>query len=64
LPESWAVKNGILASLGAARGVIYTNESFGRYRIIFDVRHNSGKPDQRALTQGQKPLDALGAIQF
>ncbi|HEV8605820.1 MAG TPA: DUF1080 domain-containing protein [Tepidisphaeraceae bacterium] len=70
--NSWTVKDGILASLGSARGVIHTNQSFGRYRIIFDVRHQSGSPDHRAgvlifctaPTEGQKPLDALGGIQF
>jgi len=70
--DSWTMKNGILASLGAARGVIYTKQSFGRYRIVFDVRHNTGKPDHRAGVlifctapiEGEKPLDALGGIQF
>jgi len=71
-PESWTVKNGILASLGAGRGVIYTKESYGRYRVIFDVRHHTGKPDHRAgvlvfctaPAEGEKPLDALSGIQF
>src|ERR1041384_3105783 len=35
--DSWTIRNGILASVGSARGVIYTKQSFGRYRIIFDV---------------------------
>lgn len=71
-PESWTIKNNILASVGAARGVIYTKQSFGRYRVIFDVRHNTGKPDHRAgvlvfctaPADGEKPLDALAGIQF
>ena len=71
-PDSWTIKNGILASLGSSRGVIYTKQSFGRYRVIFDVRHNTGKPDHRAgvlvfctaPNADQKPLDALGGIQF
>jgi Domain of Unknown Function (DUF1080) len=70
--DSWIVKNGIVASLGAGRGVIYTNESFERYRVMFDVRHHAGKPDHRAgvlvfcsaPSGDQKPLDALGGIQF
>ena len=70
--DSWTVRNGIVASLGAARGVMYTNQSFGRYRVMFDVRHHAGKPDHRAgvlvfceaPTDGQKPLDTLGGIQF
>ena len=71
-PDSWTIKNNILASLGATRGVIYTKQSFGRYRIIFDVRHNTGKPDHRAgvlvfctaPVEAEKPLDALAGIQF
>ena len=71
-PDSWTVKNGILASLGTGRGMIYTKQSFGRYRVIFDVRHNTGKPDHRAgvlvfctpPADGDKPLDALAGIQF
>jgi hypothetical protein len=70
--DSWTIKNNILASLGSARGVIYTRQSFGRYRVIFDVRHNTGKPDHRAgvlvfctaQAEGGKPLDALAGIQF
>jgi hypothetical protein len=70
--ESWTIKNNILASVGAARGVIYTRQSFGRYRVMFDVRHNTGKPDHRAGVlvfctaglEGEKPLDALAGIQF
>src|SRR5256885_1941134 len=56
----------------AGRGVLATRESFGRYRIIFDMRHVSGSPDHQACvlvfctapTAGEKPLDALGGIQF
>lgn len=75
LAASWTVKNGVLASLGAGRGVIHTAKSFGRYRIIFDIRHaGASTPKQEhsanvlvfctAPTDGQKPLDALGGIQF
>jgi hypothetical protein len=71
-PDSWTVKNGILASLGAARGVIHTRQSYGRYRVIFDVRHHAGKPDHRAgvlvfctpPADGEKPSDTLSGIQF
>ncbi|HSV16626.1 MAG TPA: family 16 glycoside hydrolase, partial [Tepidisphaeraceae bacterium] len=60
------------ASVGAGRGVIYTAKSFGRYRIVFDIRHVSGNPDHQACvlvfctapTPGVKPPDALGGIQF
>jgi hypothetical protein len=70
--DTWTVKNGILASLGASRGVIYTNASFDRYRVIFDIRHVSGNPDHRAAAlvfctapeEDKKPLDALAGIQF
>jgi len=52
--------------------VIYTEKSFDRYRVIFDVRHVSGNPDHRAAVlvfctppaTDEKPLDALGGIQF
>jgi hypothetical protein len=72
-PENaWIVKNGALASTGAGRGVLATKQSFGKYRIIFDMRHVSGSPDHQACvlvfctapTEGEKPLDALGGIQF
>jgi len=68
----WTVKDGVIASQGAGRGVIYTTGQYDRYRIVFDVRHVSGKPDHRAAvlvfctapTEGEKPADALGGIQF
>ncbi|MEA2707595.1 MAG: hypothetical protein QOF78_196 [Phycisphaerales bacterium] len=75
-PDSWIVKNGLLASLGAARGVIYTTNEYDRYRIIFDVRHVSGKPDHRAgvlvfcdastvtPAEGEKPTTTLNGVQF
>lgn len=73
IPEnSWTVKNGAIASLGAGRGVLYTANSYDRYRIIFDIRHVSGNKDHQACvlvfctapTEGEKPMDALGGIQF
>ena len=75
-PDSWTVKNGVLASLGAARGVIYTPREYGRYRVIFDVRHVSGKPDHRAgvlvfcdaasvtPAEGERPTTTLNGIQL
>src|SRR4051794_35899498 len=76
IPEnSWQVKDGSISSLGSGRGVIYTANSYDRYRIIFDVRHVGivpGQKDHRAGVlvfcsmpkDGEKPLDALGGIQF
>jgi hypothetical protein len=69
---AWFVRDGILSSSGAGRGVIYTSKSYDRYRVIFDARHVWGSPDHRAgvlvfctePTVGEKPLDALGGIQF
>jgi enterochelin esterase-like enzyme len=70
--DSWTVKDGKIASLGVGRGVMYTANSYGNYRIIFDVRHVSGNPDHSACVlffgvapaAGEKPPDALGAEQF
>ena len=71
-PDSWSVKNGAIASRGVGRGVIYTAQSYGRYRIAFDMRHISGNKDHQACVlvfcttpkEGEKPMDALGGIQF
>ena len=70
--NTWTVKDGVIASLGAGRGVIYTANQYDRYRIIFDVRHVWGQPDHRAgvlvfcaaPNEGEKALDALAGIQF
>ena len=70
--NAWTVKDGAMASLGAGRGVIYTEREYTNYRLIFTIRHVTGKPDHQAcvLIYGTKPpvgekgLDALGAIQF
>lgn len=70
--ESWIVKDGVMASTGGGRGVIYTENDYTHYRLIFTMRHVSGKPDHApcVLVFGQRPpagergLDALGAIQF
>ncbi len=73
IPEnSWIATNGAMASLGLARGVIYTANDYGHYRLMFTMRHVSGNKDHQACVlvfctrprPGQKPLDALGGIQF
>jgi hypothetical protein len=73
---AWRARDGILESLGAGRGVIYTKKSFpNRYRVIFDVRHRGALPgkDHQAgvlvfctpVNDGEKPVnDALAGIQF
>lgn len=71
-PDSWTVTNGVMASLGIARGVIYTTNDFTHYRLTFTMRHISGNKDHQPCflifctrpVEGEKPLDALGGIQF
>lgn len=71
-PDAWMVKDGAMASKGSGRGVIYTANDYGSFRLIFTMRHLSGKPDHQAAVlffctrpvPGQKQLDALGGIQF
>lgn len=68
----WIVKDGVMASTGSGRGVIYTAQDYTNYRLIYDVRHVSGYPDHQAGVlffckrpdQDGAPLDALGGIQF
>jgi hypothetical protein len=68
----WMVKDGVIASTGAGRGVIYTANNYKRYRLMLTMRHVSGKPDHPACVlifctrpqPGEMPLDALGGIQF
>jgi hypothetical protein len=68
----WAVKDGAMTSTGTGRGVIYTAKDYSRYRLMFTMRHVSGSPDHQACVlifssrpqPGEKPLDALGGIQF
>lgn len=75
--DSWTVKgfgteNCRMASTGAGRGVIYTKGDYSHYRLLFQMRHVSGDPDHQACVlifctrpkEGEKPLDALGGIQF
>jgi hypothetical protein len=73
---AWVVKDGAMASTGAGRGVIYTQEDYGYYRLVFQVRQISGnhvpgmlifchRPATRGdLAEAQAGIDALGAIQF
>lgn len=71
-PNSWTVTNGAMASLGVGRGVIYTAQDYRHYRLMFTMRHVYGNKDHQACilifctrpAPGQKPLDALGGIQF
>src|SRR5579859_3891546 len=47
-PDSWAATNGVMASLGVGRGVIYTANDYTRYRLTFTMRHLSGNKDHQA----------------
>jgi Domain of Unknown Function (DUF1080) len=68
----WIVKDGAMCSTGVGRGVIYTEKDYGRFRLTFTMRHVSGNPDHQAGVLifcsrpplNEKPLDALGGIQF
>jgi hypothetical protein len=70
--DTWTVKDGIIASRGVGRGVMYTVNQYGNYRIIFDIRHVSGNPDHHACVlffgsapaPGEKTPDALNAVQI
>ena len=70
--NSWEVTNGVIASLGKGRGVLYTTNQYDHYRLMFTVRHVSGIHDHKpgvlffctAPTEGEKPADALAGIQF
>jgi 3-keto-disaccharide hydrolase len=70
--NGWTVMDGAIASTGAGRGTLYTKEDFSHFRLTFLMRHVSGKPDHQACVLifcrrpkvGEKPLDALGGIQF
>jgi len=71
LSTVWAVKDGAMASLGAGRGVLYTQKDYTRFRLVFTMRHVSGKPDHQACVlifctppAGGTALDALGGIQL
>jgi hypothetical protein len=68
----WVAKDGAIASTGAGRGVLYTANDYGRFRLMFTMRHVSGNPDHQACVlvfctrpqPNEIPLDALGGIQF
>jgi len=68
----WVAKNGAMASTGSGRGVIYTVRDYGRFRLLFTMRHVSGDPDHQACvlifctrpSPDEVPLDALAGIQF
>ena len=68
----WVARDGAMASIGTGRGVIYTTKDYSRYRLMFTMRHVSGKPEHQACVlifctrppAEEKPLDALGGIQF
>ena len=70
--NAWTIKDGAMASLGAGRGVVYTQREYTNYRLVFTMRHVSGQPDHQACVliyggmppAGEKGRDALGAIQF
>jgi hypothetical protein len=61
-----------MSSTGSGRGVIYTVNDYSHFRLQFTMRHISGNPDHQACVlifcsrprPGEKPLDALGGIQF
>jgi 3-keto-disaccharide hydrolase len=69
---SWEVKDGAMASTGAGRGVIYSQNDYAHYRIVFEMRQISGNPGHQPCVlffctrpaAGEKGLDALGGIQF
>jgi hypothetical protein len=72
MAAGWTVKDGAIASTGSGRGVIYTVGDYGRFRLMFTMRHVSGSPDHQACVlifctrpkPGEKALDALGGIQL
>ena len=70
--QGWTVKDGVMASTGSGRGVIYTGSDYAHFRLLFTMRHVSGNPDHQACVlifctrpgADGKALDALGGIQF
>ncbi len=73
-PDQWIVKDGALVSLGKGRGVIATEGQYGKYRVIFDIRHVSAEPKRdhppcvlffcTNPAENEKPRDMLGAVQY
>jgi hypothetical protein len=70
--DSWVVKDGAMASTGAGRGVIHTAKDYGKFRLLFTMRHLKSREEHHACVlifcerpaEGAKPRDALGGIQF
>ena len=68
----WTVTNGVIASTGAGRGTLYTANDYSHFRLTFLMRHVTGNKDHQACVlifcrrpkDGEKPLDAIGGIQF
>jgi hypothetical protein len=71
-PDAWTVTDGAMASRGTGRGVIYTKGDYGKFRLMFTMRHLKSKNDHHACVlifcerpqEGEKPRDALAGIQF
>src|SRR5262245_4269499 len=47
-PDSWVVKDGAMASTGAGRGMIYTAEDYGKFRLLFTMRHLKSQEEHHA----------------
>src|SRR5476651_964258 len=64
--SAWTVADSSIAMTGTDRGVIYTNDKFSAYRIIFSVRQIKGVDHWPCvLVFGpDTKMDALGAVQF
>ena len=69
----WIVTNGVIASTGAGRGTLYTQNDYGHFRLYVSdaARFGQARIIRRCvlifcrwLQPGGKPLDALGGIQF
>ncbi|AWI08492.1 family 16 glycoside hydrolase [Ereboglobus luteus] len=72
--RGWIVKDGVLASTGAGRGVLCTEKDYARFRLTFTMRQARARPGQghqpcvlifcTRPREGEKPLGALGGIQL
>ncbi|MGN6643306.1 MAG: 3-keto-disaccharide hydrolase, partial [Verrucomicrobiota bacterium] len=68
--SAWVAKDGVLASTGVGRGVLYSEKDYTNYRLTFLVRQRKGNHFPGVLLFCQRPpageagLDALGGIQF
>jgi hypothetical protein len=65
--SSWSVVNGAMHSLGTARGVIYTTQTYGDFRLIFTSRlvQDPANHNPCVLFWGNSlTTDALAAIQI